>query len=570
MALTKIKGAGINISATEKLYFDGGGNTYIQESGADVLDFYVGGANMLKLTESSTNTFAITGNTTITTADNTDTLALVSTDADANAGPNLNLYRNSSSPADNDFLGNIKFNGRNDNSQDVQYAEIEVYATDVSDGTEDGLFNLNLMTGGTNRTYMQLQTDEVVFNEDSADIDFRVESNGNANMLFVDAGNDRIGIGTASPAGILDVQGGRTHLKSNDEYNLRLYASNGDSGKFIGTPAGDKLSIYSDVGNAEVTVDASGNVGIGTTSPTSGVLVVKGSGDLLTLESTNSGTGGAQLNLNHVGGSQADGDSVGRILFNGQDSGDNSVTYARIDGIAEDVTDGSENGALNFDTRTSNSAFSTKMTIASAGPIIASGNTSSASMINTAHTFYMDQADTAFAIDNESSGNAFGLQIRYSATGHGTSGYFISCYANPSGSLQARFIVAEDGDVTNSNNSYGSISDQRVKKDITDANSQWDDIKALKIRNYKKDEAGDGSVQIGVVAQELEEAGMNGLVDEAEATDIDVENFPNINEGDKIKSVKYSVLYMKSIKALQEAMSKIETLESKVEELEGD
>jgi hypothetical protein len=172
-------------------------------------------------------------------------------------------------------------------------------------------------------------------------------------------------------------------------------------------------------------------------------------------------------------------------------------------------------------------------------------------------------------IDNESSGNAFGLQVRYSTTGHGTSGYFISCYANPSGSLQARFIVAEDGDVTNANNSYGSISDQRVKKDITDANSQWDDIKAVKIRNYKKDEAGDGSVQIGVVAQELEEAGMSGLVDEMEATDIDVENFPNINKGDKIKSVKYSVLYMKAIKALQEAMSKIETLETKVEALEN-
>ena len=215
---------------------------------------------------------------------------------------------------------------------------------------------------------------------------------------------------------------------------------------------------------------------------------------------------------------------------------------------------------------TNGSAFARLL---STGRLVASGNTSSTSAINTAHTFYIDQADTAFAIDNESSGNAFGLQIRYSATGHGTSGYFISCYANPSGSLQARFIVAEDGDVTNSNNSYGSISDQRVKKDITDANSQWDDIKALKIRNYKKDEAGDGSVQIGVVAQELEEAGMNGLVDEAEATDIDVENFPNINEGDKIKSVKYSVLYMKSIKALQEAMAKIETLETKVEALEN-
>ena len=109
----------------------------------------------------------------------------------------------------------------------------------------------------------------------------------------------------------------------------------------------------------------------------------------------------------------------------------------------------------------------------------------------------------------------------------------------------------------------------RNTKDITDANSQWDDIKAVKIRNYKKDEAGDGSVQIGVVAQELEEAGMSGLVDEMEATDIDVENFPNINKGDKIKSVKYSVLYMKAIKALQEAMSKIETLETKVEALEN-
>ena len=40
-----------------------------------------------------------------------------------------------------------------------------------------------------------------VFNEDSADVDFRVESNGNANMLFVDGGNDRVGVGTNAPVG---------------------------------------------------------------------------------------------------------------------------------------------------------------------------------------------------------------------------------------------------------------------------------------------------------------------------------------------------------------------------------
>jgi hypothetical protein len=46
-----------------------------------------------------------------------------------------------------------------------------------------------------------------VFNEASADVDFRVESNGNANMLFVDGGEDRIGIGLATPQDHLEVRG---------------------------------------------------------------------------------------------------------------------------------------------------------------------------------------------------------------------------------------------------------------------------------------------------------------------------------------------------------------------------
>ena len=55
MALTKIKGAGINISATEKLYFDGGGTTYIQESADGVLDFYADNVKMLELLEGGTD-----------------------------------------------------------------------------------------------------------------------------------------------------------------------------------------------------------------------------------------------------------------------------------------------------------------------------------------------------------------------------------------------------------------------------------------------------------------------------------------------------------------------------------
>ena len=45
----------------------------------------------------------------------------------------------------------------------------------------------------------------VVFNDAGADVDFRVEGDTNANLLFVDAGNDRVGIGTSTPTANLDI-----------------------------------------------------------------------------------------------------------------------------------------------------------------------------------------------------------------------------------------------------------------------------------------------------------------------------------------------------------------------------
>ena len=53
------------LDATDKFYFDGGTHTYIYESADDILDIYVGGANMIKLTESSTDTVLITGDLTV-------------------------------------------------------------------------------------------------------------------------------------------------------------------------------------------------------------------------------------------------------------------------------------------------------------------------------------------------------------------------------------------------------------------------------------------------------------------------------------------------------------------------
>ena len=160
--------------------------------------------------------------TTISTADNTDQLILKSTDADANVGPNLNLYRNSGSPADNDVLGLIIYNGRNDNSQDVIYARQISYIKDASDGTEDGQLTLQTMVAGTIRDRLNINPTEIVLNEDSQDLDFRVESNANANMLFVNGGDNNVTMQSTS-AGAATAPLVLHNASSNANTDVRMY-----------------------------------------------------------------------------------------------------------------------------------------------------------------------------------------------------------------------------------------------------------------------------------------------------------------------------------------------------------
>jgi len=142
---------------------------------------------------------------------------------------------------------------------------------------------------------------------------------------------------------------------------------------------------------------------------------------------------------------------------------------------------------------------------------------------------------------------------------HGVDGLFFYCAGTN------RMKIDSSGNVTNSTGSYGTISDETLKENISDASSQWDDIKAIQVRKYsmKADDL-DSADKIGVIAQELEKSGMNGLVEKTEWTDPE-----DILKKEKVKTVKYSILYMKAIKALQEAMTRIETLEAKVTALES-
>nr|BAR24509.1 endosialidase [uncultured Mediterranean phage uvMED] len=235
--------------------------------------------------------------------------------------------------------------------------------------------------------------------------------------------------------------------------------------------------------------------------------------------------------------SMSNGDKIALISFADKDGGD----YARIEAYA-DSTPGSSDypGRLAFSTTADGASSPTeRMRI---------GNGGMASL------FASSGWESQILFNQNGAGTARSFIIgRHSAT---------AC-SSASGTIGTiSFRVYTNGNVTNTNNSYGAISDIKLKENIVDASSQWNDLKAIQVRNYNFIE-GQTHTQIGVVAQEVETVSP-GLV--SESPDRDEEG---TDLGTVTKSVNYSVLYMKAVKALQEAMERIETLETKVAALEA-
>jgi|TARA_R100000084_G_scaffold61609_1_gene26308 hypothetical protein len=109
-------------------------------------------------------------------------ITISSTDSGSSEDPDLILHRNSASPADNDQLGQLVFRGRNDNSEDVEYARIRSQSTDVSNGTEDGKLNINVMNNGSMQGRMDFRGGQPTrfFN---ADVEI-----GDGDLYFKDSG----------------------------------------------------------------------------------------------------------------------------------------------------------------------------------------------------------------------------------------------------------------------------------------------------------------------------------------------------------------------------------------------
>lgn len=136
---------------------------------------------------------------------------------------------------------------------------------------------------------------------------------------------------------------------------------------------------------------------------------------------------------------------------------------------------------------------------------------------------------------------------------------FLGCYANAG--ADARAFIRGTGNIVNANNSYGAISDEKLKQDIQDAGSAWDDFKAYRFRKYRFKGDPTGPLQLGVIAQEIEQVSP-GLVNETPDFEIGEDGERHLT-GTSTKEVKYSVLYAKACVVIQELMARVEALEKR-------
>jgi len=397
------------------------------------------------------------------------------------------------------------------------------------------------------------------------------QTNGTTTAMTITT-SQNVGIGTTSPAvplavykasdSAINIQNSTSGVTNVDGLQLLLSGANGYMWNYE-----NGANIFGTNNTERMRINNSGDVGIGTNGP-SYKLDVRG-------------TIGTNNNITIEDSSNVYGLVIGRgrILSNGA-GGFGGLTFQTYNGAFANQMFIDGNGQVGIGTNSPSQKLQVQGVINFA--TVNAGQTGVGAGFQDGATMFLG---SDFQDPNGMSGTT-NASFKFSTSRTGciaasnNGSYVYEGFTSATGSRS--FAVLSNGNVQNTNNSYGSLSDATIKQDIVDAGSQWNDIKNLKVRKYRFIEEvaqnPDAKPQIGLVAQEAETISP-GLVDkqtiykqklDSDGNTIpDAYGTPEMEVDKELKTIKYSVLYMKAVKALQEAMERIETLEAKVNALEG-
>lgn len=334
-----------------------------------------------------------------------------------------------------------------------------------------------------------------------------------------------LGIGLANPSFPLEVSSTSTTLLGRFTSNqtnaaIRIVNSSAGLGRTYSIGSGNSGSaaingfyIYDETGGyTALAISGSGNVGIGTTTPSQKLEVVGGEIKAGRVDSSNEG---------------------GQVSF-GRASDNNTAWYI-------DAYSNSASPQLRF-VNVSNATVAMTLTGSNVG--IGTSSPIKPLQVNAAVNAEVVQ----FNNTRNNGSSDFVLVTSLGSSNNNTSNYH---YIGATGGADRVYIYG-NGNIVNANGSYGTISDISLKENIVDATPKLADLIKLKVRNFNLIE--NNEKQIGFIAQEFEEV------------------FPsmiNVDGKSGMKTIKTSVLIPMLVKAIQEQQAIIEELTTRLTALEN-
>ena len=205
----------------------------------------------------------------------TGDLTLTDTDAGSSAGPEFKLFRNSASPADADYIGQIKFAGESDTGVERNYAKITGKILDASNGTEDGILEFAHIKAGSQTITGRFRSDSLqLLNGTALSVAGDITANGN---IAGDGSTNVTGIAGVTAATF--VGSGNVGVQTSSITHSALV---GAGNSFVGMYIGDGSLVFNKYLNrtggyyisTEVNALNAGPVSLGSTMTLDGTWVI--------------------------------------------------------------------------------------------------------------------------------------------------------------------------------------------------------------------------------------------------------------------------------------------------------